>query len=208
MAWCRAHLPDVPVTVTDDKARVHGHVLVDDWLPYVERWQRMAGRAGDGSGPTMERACAGPRRSPPRRRPRSRRPSRRAAKLPPGRGRIGDSTPPSASGSGYHRLPRPFRSESEFVDESTRAAITGIAGRLLQSDAVRAGIDPIVERVQRKLAQDRAAAMAWEPIPLSIYGESLPAFIRSSWVFILRAWATTGAEPTRTVISGRCLSVE
>lgn len=40
VAWCRAHLPDVPVIVTDDKARVHGHVLVDDWLPYVERWQR------------------------------------------------------------------------------------------------------------------------------------------------------------------------
>jgi hypothetical protein len=65
---------------------------------------------------------------------------------------------------------------------------------LLQSDAVRAGIDPIVERVQPKLAQDCAAAMAWEPIPLSIYGESLPAFIRSSWVFVLRARATTGAE--------------
>jgi 5'-nucleotidase len=40
VAWCRAHLPDVPVIVTDDKARVHGHVLVDDWLPYVEGWQR------------------------------------------------------------------------------------------------------------------------------------------------------------------------
>ena len=39
VAWCRAHLPDVPVTVTDDKVRVHGHLLVDDWLPYVECWQ-------------------------------------------------------------------------------------------------------------------------------------------------------------------------
>jgi hypothetical protein len=65
---------------------------------------------------------------------------------------------------------------------------------LLQSAAVRTTIDPIVERVKRKLAVDHAAAMAWEPIPLSIYGESLPAFIRSSWVFILRARATTGAE--------------
>ncbi len=65
---------------------------------------------------------------------------------------------------------------------------------LLQSDAVRAGINPIVDRVERKLAQDHAAAMAWEPIPLSIYGESLPAFVRSSWVFTLRARATTGAE--------------
>jgi hypothetical protein len=65
---------------------------------------------------------------------------------------------------------------------------------LLQSDTVRAGIDPIVERVERKLARDHAAAMAWEPISLSIYGESLPPFVRSSWVFILRARATTGAE--------------
>jgi hypothetical protein len=38
--WCRAYLSDVPVIVTDDKACVGGHVLVDDWLPYVERWQR------------------------------------------------------------------------------------------------------------------------------------------------------------------------
>jgi hypothetical protein len=65
---------------------------------------------------------------------------------------------------------------------------------LLQSDAVCAGINPIVDRVARKLAQDRAALMAGEPISLSLYGEPLPPFIRSSWVFILRAGATTGAE--------------
>jgi 5'-nucleotidase len=39
VAWCREHLPRVPVVVTDDKSRVHGHVLVDDWLPYVRRWK-------------------------------------------------------------------------------------------------------------------------------------------------------------------------
>jgi len=38
------------------------------------------------------------------------------------------------------------------------------------------------------------AVMAWEPLPLSIYGQSLPPFIRSSWVFILRAQTATGAE--------------
>jgi hypothetical protein len=65
---------------------------------------------------------------------------------------------------------------------------------ILQADVIRAGINPIVERVRRQLAQDRAAPMAWEPIPLSTYSESLPLFIRSSWVFILRAGATTGAE--------------
>jgi L-amino acid N-acyltransferase YncA len=65
---------------------------------------------------------------------------------------------------------------------------------LLQSDAVRAGLEPIVERVERDLARDEGAAMAWESIPLSIYGEGLPPLVRSSWVFILRAGATTGAE--------------
>lgn len=39
VAWCRVHLPDVLVTVTDDKSVVHGAVLVDDWVPYVDRWQ-------------------------------------------------------------------------------------------------------------------------------------------------------------------------
>jgi hypothetical protein len=65
---------------------------------------------------------------------------------------------------------------------------------ILQSRTVRARIHPIVERVALKLASDPTATMAWEPIPLSIYGESLPPPIRSSWVFILRAGATTGAE--------------
>jgi len=40
VAWCHAWLPDVPVIVTEDKSRVHGHLLVDDWLPYVKSWQR------------------------------------------------------------------------------------------------------------------------------------------------------------------------
>jgi hypothetical protein len=65
---------------------------------------------------------------------------------------------------------------------------------LLRSSETRAAITPVVDRVERKLAQDPAAVMAWEPLPLSIYGQSLPPFIRSSWVFILRAHTTTGAE--------------
>lgn len=40
VAWCRAHLPEVPVIVTDDKSRVHGDVLVEDWPAYAQRWQR------------------------------------------------------------------------------------------------------------------------------------------------------------------------
>jgi mannose-6-phosphate isomerase-like protein (cupin superfamily) len=65
---------------------------------------------------------------------------------------------------------------------------------ILRPPGIRARIDPIVERVARTLASEPTAAMAWEPIPLSAFGESLPAAIRSSWVFILRAGAITGAE--------------
>jgi hypothetical protein len=65
---------------------------------------------------------------------------------------------------------------------------------ILRSSAVRAQVNRIVERVARKLRQQRTATMAWEPIPLSVYGNSLPPPIQSSWVFMLRAGATTGAE--------------
>ena len=36
--------------------------------------------------------------------------------------------------------------------------------------------------------------MAWEPIGVTVFEGALPAAIRSSWVFILRAGANTGAE--------------
>ncbi len=65
---------------------------------------------------------------------------------------------------------------------------------VLRSHTVRAQIGPVIERVAEKLARGRRASMAWEPIPLSVYDGGLPPVIRSSWVFILRAGAVTGAE--------------
>ena len=63
--------------------------------------------------------------------------------------------------------------------------------------AVRAAapsIDPIVARVDRKLQSQPDEVLAWEPIPLETYPVTLPPSIRSSWVFVLRAGMTTGAE--------------
>jgi hypothetical protein len=65
---------------------------------------------------------------------------------------------------------------------------------LLRSEAIRAQIRPVVEQVARELARNQNARMAWQPIPLTVYGDALPSSIQSSWVFILRAGATTGAE--------------
>jgi len=65
---------------------------------------------------------------------------------------------------------------------------------IVGSEEVRAQIYSIVERVRTELARNKTAQMTWEPIPLTIYGGALPSGIRSSWVFVLRAGATTGAE--------------
>ncbi len=59
---------------------------------------------------------------------------------------------------------------------------------------VRDTIDAITERLVQNLKATGDAVMTWEPIPLSVYGEGLPVGIRSSWVFVLRARAVTGAE--------------
>src|SRR5947207_12744402 len=65
---------------------------------------------------------------------------------------------------------------------------------IVGSEEVRAQIYSIVERVRTELARNKTAQMTWEPIPLTNYGGALPSGIRSSWVFVVRAGATTGAE--------------
>ena len=72
--------------------------------------------------------------------------------------------------------------------------ILEILDAIIRQESVIAIIDSVVPRVEEKLAQDLDALLAWEPVPLSIYGERLPDVIRSSWVFVLRARENTGAE--------------
>jgi len=64
----------------------------------------------------------------------------------------------------------------------------------VKSDAIRAKINAIVARVEQKLRASPHDVLAWEPIPLDFYTAPLLESIRSSWVFILRANTTTGAE--------------
>jgi hypothetical protein len=65
---------------------------------------------------------------------------------------------------------------------------------IVRSDEVRAKINPVVDRVCAALSKKAEALMTWEPIPLQIFGQGLPPEIRSSWIFVLRAGADTGAE--------------
>ena len=65
---------------------------------------------------------------------------------------------------------------------------------IVRSDAVRVQIEPIIERVHAELRRKPDALMTWEPVPLTIFGNTLPKEIRSGWIFVLRAGVDTGAE--------------
>ena len=72
--------------------------------------------------------------------------------------------------------------------------ILKVLDSIVRQESVRATIDSILPRVEQKLIQDRNASLAWEAVPLGTYGERLPSVIRSSWVFVLGAHKSTGAE--------------
>ena len=76
----------------------------------------------------------------------------------------------------------------------TERAILQSLDEILRSKEIKKKVLPIVERVRRDLTQKPKAVMAWEPIPLTTFGNGLPPGIRSSWVFILRAGVNTGPE--------------
>jgi len=66
--------------------------------------------------------------------------------------------------------------------------------KVVRAADAQAQIWPIIARVRADLSSKPEKMMTWEPIPLVVYGKSLPAQIKSSWVFVLRAGANTGAE--------------
>ncbi len=72
--------------------------------------------------------------------------------------------------------------------------ILHILDTMVQQQTVRIIIDRIISIVERRLTQNPKTLLAWEPVPLATYGKGLPDSIRSSWVFVLRAQANTGAE--------------
>ena len=51
----------------------------------------------------------------------------------------------------------------------------------------------VADEVARDLARNPEARLAWRPIPLDTYA-GLPKEIASSWIFVLRADCTSGAE--------------
>lgn len=74
------------------------------------------------------------------------------------------------------------------------AGILEALDRAVASQAVKPLIEAAVARLEQRLRERPDDALAWEPIPLDRYTAPIPESIRSSWVFVLRANTTTGAE--------------
>src|SRR5574341_1334000 len=64
----------------------------------------------------------------------------------------------------------------------------------LRDRALLPVVDSIESRVIENLHRDPTLMLAWETVPLDLYAGKLPPMILSSWVFVLRAGAITGAE--------------
>ena len=65
--------------------------------------------------------------------------------------------------------------------------------RLLQDDRIAQRLNDIADRVERNFSGSDEP-LAWEDIPMEIYGNALPQEIRSSWIFLLRADSNSGPE--------------
>jgi len=63
----------------------------------------------------------------------------------------------------------------------------------IRAPRAAAAIAAIVNQVSAELGRNPSARLAWRTVPLQIY-ERLPQQIASSWVFVLRADCTSGAE--------------
>jgi hypothetical protein len=59
--------------------------------------------------------------------------------------------------------------------------------------SVRAALERLAAATERQLRAAPTARLAWSPVPLDLY-DNLPPQIASSWVFVLRANSTSGAE--------------
>src|SRR5262249_25046025 len=91
----------------------------------------------------------------------------------------------------------PLKSEAETGKSNIGEDEEGVLrflDNLFYHKLVRAFLDGVVQRIEQRLQNDSAAVMAWEPVPLDLYGTLLPGSIQSSWVFILKANVATGAE--------------
>jgi hypothetical protein len=76
---------------------------------------------------------------------------------------------------------------------SSGTSILAALDAALRSPRAARLLDAVADEVSAELARRPDARLAWRTIPLDTY-DRLPGGIASSWVFVLRAGCTSGAE--------------
>ncbi len=79
------------------------------------------------------------------------------------------------------------------IDGSEKEIIR-VLDLVIRHESVKTVVDSLILQAEHRLIQNVEASLAWEPVPLPIYGNRLPKVICSSWVFVLRARTNTGSE--------------
>jgi DinB superfamily len=79
--------------------------------------------------------------------------------------------------------------EANAASDPVLAALNEIVGTTSAVSQVKDALQRVLRQLDSSTEQ-----MAWEIIPLTAFGRSLPESIRSCWVFGIRAGAETGAE--------------
>jgi len=64
---------------------------------------------------------------------------------------------------------------------------------VIHARGIAARLHDAVQRVEQRLDGSHGP-MAWEIVPLTVFGGALPETVRSCWIFVIRPGAATGAE--------------
>jgi len=80
----------------------------------------------------------------------------------------------------------------QFLTTSERDILETL-DRQVRAPRSAAVLSSLAAEVTALLKQDPAARLAWQSVPLDIY-DGLPEGIASSWIFVLRAGCSSGAE--------------
>jgi len=82
-----------------------------------------------------------------------------------------------------------MRTEMNVASDPVIPALAEVVRTTSAAGQVREALRCVLQQLDSSTEQ-----MAWEIIPLTAFGRSLPESIRSCWVFGIRAGAETGAE--------------
>jgi hypothetical protein len=99
----------------------------------------------------------------------------------------------NAPRSSYWKSQYPFSTSTDRAGMSSERDILVSLDQAIRAPRATVFLSALTVEVGAVLKRDPAARLAWRSVPLEIY-DRLPEGVASSWVFVLRAGCSSGAE--------------